>query len=73
VLFVAIAICVLAMLVGLVVVVRSALRLGRRLGQLQEVAATARELVEQGEQLRARAVRLRDDSERIRTLAQLFI
>jgi hypothetical protein len=73
VLFVAIAICVLAMLVGLVVVIRSALRLRPRLERLRAAAASARELVEQGEEVRARAVRLRDDSERIRALAQLFV
>jgi hypothetical protein len=73
VLFVAIAICVLAMLIGLAVVIRSGLRLAPRLEQLREVAATAKELVEQGEELRARAARVRDDSERIRAVAQLFV
>jgi hypothetical protein len=73
VLFVAIAICVLAMLAGLVVVTRSALRLAPRLEQVREVAATARELVERGEELRVRGERVRSDSERVRALAQLFV
>jgi hypothetical protein len=73
VLFVAIAISVLATLAGVVVVTRSALRLARRLEQTREVAATAKELVGRVEELRARAARVRADSERVRAFAELFV
>ena len=72
-LFVAIAVCVLAMLVGLGVLLRSAIRVSRRLTRLHELGTSGTELVERARELSVRAARIRAESERLRALAQPFL
>jgi hypothetical protein len=66
VLFVAIACCILATLVGVVVATRSALRLAPRLEQLREVVDTGNALVGRAHEVTAAAARVRADAERLR-------
>jgi hypothetical protein len=73
VLFVAIAICILATLVGVVAVTRSALRLAPRLEQLRELGGSGDLLVDRAHALKDRAERIRADAERVRALAQPFV
>jgi hypothetical protein len=73
VLFVAIAVCILAMLVGLSMLLRSAIRVPRRLTRLRELASSGTALVEQARELSVRAARIRAESERLRALAQPFL
>jgi hypothetical protein len=73
VLFVAIAVCMLAVLVGLGMFVRSAIRAARRLTRLRVLSTSVSALVEQAAALSVRAARVRAESERLRALAQPFL
>jgi predicted exporter len=73
VLFVAIAVCMLAVLVGLGMLLRSAMRVSRRLRRLRELTASGTVLVVQAQELSARAARLRAEGERLRALAHPFL
>jgi hypothetical protein len=73
VLFVAIAVCVLAVLVGLGMFLRSAIRVYRRLTRLHELATSGTALVERAQEVSARVARVQADSERLRALAQPFL
>jgi hypothetical protein len=72
VLFVAIAICILATVVGVVALTRSALRLAPRLEHLRELTETGTLLVARAQEVTERAERVRADAERLRALAQPF-
>jgi hypothetical protein len=71
VLFVAIAVCIVAVLAGVVVLARAALRARCRLARLAEAAATGTALVERARELQERAVRIRAETERLRALTGL--
>jgi hypothetical protein len=71
VLFVAIALCIVAVLVGVVVLARAAFRVSRRMAQLEEVAATGTVLVVRARELHERAARIRAETERLRALTGL--
>ena len=72
-LFVATAVCMLAVLVGLAMLLRSAMRVSRRLTRLRELTISGTVLVEQARELSAGAARLRAEGERLRALAQPFL
>jgi hypothetical protein len=73
VLYVAIAVCILAVLVGLCVLLRSAIRVSRRLTRLDELVTSGTALIEQAREVSVRAARVRAESERLRALAQPFL
>lgn len=70
-LFVAIAVCIVAVVAGGVVLARAALRVSPRLARADEVAATATALVERARELQERAARIRAETDRLRALTGL--
>jgi hypothetical protein len=71
VLFIALAISLLAALIGVILVLRAARRLGRRRTQLEQVVATSTALVARAQQVAADAARVRAETERLRALIRI--
>jgi hypothetical protein len=72
VLFVALAISLLATLVGVIVVARAAMRLRGPQARLVDVVATSNALVARAQEVAAEAARLRAETERLRALTRLL-
>jgi hypothetical protein len=70
VLYVAIAVWILAVLAGSCVLLRSVIGVSRRLTRLDELVTSATALIEQAREVSVRATRVRAQSERLRALAQ---
>ena len=70
-LFVALAVCTVAVVAGGVVLARAALHVSPRLAQLEEVATSATALVERARELQDRATRIHAETDRLRTLTGL--
>jgi proteasome assembly chaperone (PAC2) family protein len=71
VLFVAIAVCIVAVVTGVVVLARAARRVSPRLARLDEVAATGTAVAERARELQARVARIRAETDRLRALTGL--
>jgi hypothetical protein len=71
VLFVAIAVCVLAVVIGATVATRAAIRFSRRLTRLDAAIQTGLPLVERARELRVRADRIGAEVERVRAIVRV--
>lgn len=71
VLFVALAISLLAALLGMIVMTQAGMRLARRRTQLEAVVATSTALVARAHEVAAETARVRAETERLRALIRL--
>ena len=71
VVFIALAISLLAALVGVIVVTRAGMRLARRRTQVEAIVATSNALVARAHEVAAEAARLRAETERLRALTRI--